>query len=82
MRTCDDPDYMPRTYELRAEQRNTDQRDRRLAVTHIWRVFQALLILVACMTWGHAPAVARGAPESFADLAEKLLPSVVNISST
>lgn len=51
-------------------------------MTHIRRVFQALLILVACMTWGHAPAVARGAPESFADLAEKLLPSVVNISST
>jgi serine protease Do len=79
MRTGDDPDRVPRTYELRAEQRNTDQRDRRLVVTYILRFFPALLILVACMTWGHAPAVARGAPESFADLAEKLLPSVVNI---
>src|SRR5215472_18951229 len=29
-----------------------------------------------------APAAARGAPDSFADLAEKLLPAVVNISST
>ena len=29
-----------------------------------------------------APAGARGAPDSFADLAEKLLPAVVNISST
>src|SRR5262245_48545410 len=29
-----------------------------------------------------APAQARGAPDSFADLAVKLLPSVVNISST
>src|SRR5262245_54922943 len=29
-----------------------------------------------------ATAQARGAPESFADLATKLLPSVVNISST
>ncbi|MDA0676075.1 MAG: trypsin-like peptidase domain-containing protein, partial [Proteobacteria bacterium] len=29
-----------------------------------------------------APADARGAPESFADLAAKLLPSVVNISTT
>ncbi|MDD3183033.1 MAG: DegQ family serine endoprotease [Alphaproteobacteria bacterium] len=29
-----------------------------------------------------APAQARGTPESFADLAEKLLPSVVNISTT
>src|SRR5262249_23307738 len=28
------------------------------------------------------PAFARGAPESFADLAAKLLPAVVNISST
>lgn len=28
------------------------------------------------------PALARSAPESFADLAEKLLPSVVNISTT
>jgi serine protease Do len=28
------------------------------------------------------PAAARGAPESFADLADKLLPSVVNISTT
>ena len=29
-----------------------------------------------------APALARGAPDSFADLAARLLPSVVNISST
>ena len=28
------------------------------------------------------PAAARTAPDSFADLAEKLLPSVVNISTT
>jgi serine protease Do len=31
---------------------------------------------------GPAPAFARGAPDSFADLAEKLLPAVVNVSST
>ena len=31
---------------------------------------------------GPAPALARGAPDSFADLAARLLPSVVNISST
>jgi len=30
----------------------------------------------------HAPAQARSAPESFADLAEKLLPAVVNISTS
>ena len=29
-----------------------------------------------------APAMARGAPESFADLADKLLPAVVNVSTT
>ena len=29
-----------------------------------------------------SPAIARAAPESFADLAEKLLPAVVNISTT
>ena len=51
-------------------------------MTHIRRVFPALLILAACITWGSAPAAARGAPESFADLAERLLPAVVNISST
>ena len=51
-------------------------------MTHIRRIFPAFLILAACVTWGHAPAAARGAPESFADLAERLLPSVVNISST
>lgn len=37
----------------------------------------ALLLMMAAGT-----AQARNAPESFADLAEKLLPSVVNISST
>ena len=31
---------------------------------------------------GGRPALARGAPDSFADLAARLLPSVVNISST
>ncbi len=38
----------------------------------------AFLILIA----GYMQADARPAPDSFADLAEKLLPSVVNISST
>jgi serine protease Do len=38
----------------------------------------ALALLIA----GPAPAQARSAPESFADLAETLLPGVVNISTT
>src|SRR5271168_1421485 len=41
----------------------------------------ALLIVIpaALISW---PAVARPAPDSFADLADRLLPSVVNISTT
>ena len=49
---------------------------------HFRRVFPAFFILVAFFAWAQTPAAARGAPDSFADLAEKLLPSVVNISST
>jgi len=40
------------------------------------------LVLVAVMTFAAAPAPARSMPGSFADLAEKLLPSVVNISTS
>ncbi|WP_025896652.1 DegQ family serine endoprotease [Kordiimonas gwangyangensis] len=40
----------------------------------------ATLILAAAMI-SFRPAAARGAPESFADLAEKLSPAVVNIST-
>ena len=39
------------------------------------------LVLVAVLAWA-GPAAARSAPESFADLAEQLLPAVVNISTT
>ena len=43
----------------------------------------ALLVVAATvLTLGPAPAQTRGAPESFADLAESLLPAVVNISTT
>jgi serine protease Do len=41
-----------------------------------------ILPLAALLTWLPAPADARGAPDSFADLVEKLLPAVVNISTT
>jgi serine protease Do len=48
-----------------------------------WRGRFAVLGLVAAVALAlPGPAVARGAPESFADLAEKLLPAVVNIAST
>ncbi|CCQ73485.1 DegQ family serine endoprotease [Magnetospira sp. QH-2] len=39
-------------------------------------------LLATAMLVAAAAAQARGAPDSFADLAEKLLPSVVNISTT
>jgi serine protease Do len=40
------------------------------------------LFLALAIASGSPPVAARPAPESFADLAEKLLPSVVNISTT
>ena len=42
----------------------------------------AVLALPAALTLPLVPALARPAPDGFADLAEKLLPAVVNISST
>jgi serine protease Do len=38
--------------------------------------------LVVALTLATAPALARPAPDSFADLADKLLPTVVNISTS
>jgi len=40
------------------------------------------LVLAAAVAFGAGGSWARTAPESFADLAEKLLPAVVNISTT
>jgi serine protease Do len=42
----------------------------------------AITALVLALPPGYSSAVARPTPDSFADLAEKLLPSVVNISTT
>ena len=42
----------------------------------------ALLVVLLAMLAGLKLATARSAPESFADLAEKSLPAVVNISTT
>jgi serine protease Do len=44
--------------------------------------FSALVVVPAASVLPAAPAVARSAPDSFADLAARLLPAVVNISST
>jgi serine protease Do len=43
----------------------------------VWGVSAAILAL--CLS---SPVLARGAPDGFADLAEQLLPAVVNVSST
>ena len=43
--------------------------------------FAAFLALVALLA-SSAPALARGAPDSFADLSARLLPSVVNIATS
>jgi serine protease Do len=42
----------------------------------------ALSVALGGVSIAPAPAIARGAPESFADLAEKVTPAVVNISAT
>tara|TARA_R110000868_G_scaffold4155_31_gene25556 strand:- start:9830 stop:11278 length:1449 start_codon:yes stop_codon:yes gene_type:complete len=42
----------------------------------------ALFLVLVGVALTQSPAAARGAPDSFADLAERLLPSVVNISTT
>src|SRR5438105_13041281 len=42
----------------------------------------AIATLLLVLPSGFSPAAARPAPDSFADLADKLLPSVVNISTT
>jgi serine protease Do len=52
-----------------------------LASRAVASVVAAFLVVVPA-TLASRPAVARPAPDSFADLAAKLLPSVVNISTT
>lgn len=50
--------------------------------TQVLTAFLAGLLFVLAVALSVQPAHARSAPESFADLAEKLLPAVVNISSS
>ena len=45
------------------------------------RLITLMTVCLAVLFLAARPGFARGAPESFADLAEKLLPAVVNISS-
>ncbi|GAB4144901.1 MAG: DegQ family serine endoprotease [Sphingomonadales bacterium] len=57
----------------------TLDRDDRLA-HRAWAALAAMLLALGALAAAPAPAAAR-APDSFADLAEKLLPTVVNIST-
>ena len=45
-------------------------------------MFAVTFVAVGLAITGAGTAAARGTPESFADLAEKLLPAVVNIRTT
>jgi serine protease Do len=45
-------------------------------------VFLSVLTIALALVWSAQSAQARGAPDSFADLAARLSPSVVNISTT
>lgn len=49
---------------------------------HLRRVLPATLVVLIGFAMVQTPAAARSAPDSFADLAARLLPSVVNISTT
>lgn len=56
---------------------------KQLSVNYFNRLtWLATALLALAMMFASASAQARSAPDSFADLAEKLLPSVVNISTT
>jgi serine protease Do len=66
--------------QARAIAISADRRDGQVSES-AWRWLLLLPVLAALLLWA-AAAHARSAPESFADLAEQLLPSVVNISST
>ena len=48
----------------------------------LWMVGSVLVVAQVLMALAATPAQARPAPDGFADLAERLLPAVVNISTT
>lgn len=46
------------------------------------KIYGTVMIIAVCFIAYPTLSIARGAPDSFADMAEKLLPAVVNISTT
>ena len=66
-----------------ATARAGDRRSSRFPRARAWvRAAGSLAIVLPLAVGGAAPALARSAPDSFADLADKLLPAVVNVSTT
>ncbi|GHF30712.1 serine protease [Kordiimonas sediminis] len=53
----------------------------RLAALSFVRAAMVVTVAVSALIASHNPVAARGAPDSFADLVEKLSPAVVNIST-
>lgn len=53
---------------------------RRLRDAQSWSLYS--LLIAAALLLGGGPALAKAGPEGFSDLANKLLPAVVNISTT
>lgn len=51
-------------------------------MSELKKFFTGAIIIVSCVVIAPAAALAKGAPDSFADLAEKLLPAVVNVNTT
>ncbi|MBF0249665.1 MAG: DegQ family serine endoprotease [Alphaproteobacteria bacterium] len=54
----------------------------RYSFARVGRLAAPMALLLALALAVPAPAFARGAPDSFAELADKLLPAVVNVSTT
>jgi len=49
---------------------------------NIKKIFVGAMVIISCVAVAPVSALAKGAPDSFADLAEKLLPAVVNVNTT
>ncbi len=66
-----------------AREEGSDQAGRPMArLGRLLRPVVAPVMVVAVLVTGALPAAARETPDSFSDLAERLLPAVVNISTT
>jgi len=51
-------------------------------MSELKKFFIGAIIIVSYVVISPVAALAKGAPDSFADLAERLLPAVVNVNTT